>query len=66
MRTRALGFYWAMNANQSRRIDVNGPVADGARRGSVSQGRWQHFGSTIKLIPPSPPTSTDDLLDNTS
>ena len=42
MRTRAPRLHWAVNANQSRHIDVNGPVADGTRGGNASQGRWQH------------------------
>ena len=46
----APGFHWAVNANQSRRIDVNGPVADGTRGGNASQGRWQHGVPLLLLL----------------
>ena len=44
------GFHWAVNANQSRRIDVNGPVADGTRGGNASQGRCQHGVPLLLLL----------------
>ena len=47
MRNQAPGLHLAVNANQSRRIDVNGPVADGTRGGNASQGQWQHLALTF-------------------